>query len=173
MTKKDFFILAIKLIGLFSLITSVFSIIPNNIYYALMDVDILSILWIMMSAVVIGGLFVLLVFNADKVVRALKLDKGFDDHRIELGSLTSADIIKIAAFILGGLLFINNIPAFLSHALFAFKGKNMGIEYTTDDTFAWSVCTINLIVGYLLSTNYDFVAKKLNKQPEDETASTR
>lgn len=61
MTKRDFFILTIKLFGLFSLVTSVFSVIPSNISFALMDIDVVSILWIMIAAAAIGGLFVLLV----------------------------------------------------------------------------------------------------------------
>lgn len=171
MTKRDFFIVTIKLFGLFSLVTSVFSVIPSNISFALMDIDIVSILWIMIAAAAIGGLFVLLVFKADKVVHALRLDRGFDDNRIELGSLKSADIIKIGTFMIGGLLILNNIPGFLSHSLFAFKGRNIGVEYTMQDKFDWAVSAINLVVGYLLLVNYDFVAKKMGNRTEDETTT--
>lgn len=163
MSKKDFFILTIKLFGLFSLVTSIFSVIPSNISFALMDIDIVSIMWIMIAATTIGGLFVLLVFKAEKVVQALKLDKGFDDNRIELGNLKSTDVIKIGTFIIGGLLLLNNIPGFLSHTLFAFKGKNVGIEYKMEDKFNWAVSAINLIIGYLLLTNYSFVADKMKR----------
>lgn len=163
MSKKDFFILTIKLFGLFSLVTSIFSVIPSNISFALMDIDIVSIMWIVIAATTIGGLFVLLVFKAEKVVQALKLDKGFDDNRIELGNLKSTDVIKIGTFIIGGLLLLNNIPGFLSHTLFAFKGKNVGIEYKMEDKFNWAVSAINLIIGYLLLTNYSFVADKMKR----------
>jgi hypothetical protein len=173
MTKKDFFVLTIKLFGLFSLVTSIFSVIPSNISFALMDIDILSIIWIMIAATAIGGLFVLLVFKADKVVQALRLDKGFDDNRIELGNLKSIDVIKIGTFIIGGLLLLNNIPGFLSHTLFAFKGKNVGIEYKMEDKFNWAVSAINLIIGYLLLTNYGFVADKIKNKSKNETATTR
>lgn len=173
MTKKDFFLLTIKLFGMFSLVTSIFSVIPNNILFALMDVDIVSIIWITMTAAAIGSLFVLLVFKADKVVQMLKLDKGFDDNRIELGNLKSTDIIKIGTFIIGGLLILNNIPGFLSHALLAFKGKNLGVEYKPEDKFNWAVSGINLIIGYLLLTNYGFLADKMKNKSDDETATPR
>lgn len=171
MTKKDFFIAAIKLFGLFSLVTSVFSVIPSNISYALMDIDAISILWMMVAAIAVGGLFVLLVFRADSVVRALRLDKGFDDDRIELRGLKSADIIKIGTFIIGGLLILQNIPAFLSHTLFAYKSGNMGMPYRAEDKFDWAVSAINLVVGYLLFTNYEFVAKIMKTKSQEETTA--
>src|SRR5690554_4793951 len=101
MTKRDFFILLIKVFGLFTLITSVFSGIPSSVTLALMGVDFVSILWIMLAATAVGGLFVVLVFKADRVVQVLRLDRGFDDDRIELGNLKPADVVRIAAFIFG------------------------------------------------------------------------
>lgn len=172
MTKRDFFILAIKIFGLFSLVTSIFSTIPSNISFALMEIDIIPIIWIMIAAIAIGGLFILLIFKADKVVQALKLDKGFDDNRIELRDIKSTDIIKIGVFIIGGLLILNNIPRFLSHTLFAFKGENLGIDYEMEDKFNWAVSAINLIIGYLLLTNYGFVADKMKNGSNDETTTT-
>jgi hypothetical protein len=171
MSKKDFFVLAIKLFGLFSLVTSIFSVIPGNISFALMGVDLVSIIWIMVAVTAIGGLFVLLVFKADWVVQALKLDKGFDDNRIEIGNLKSTDIIKVGTFIIGGLLILNNIPGFLSHTLFALKGRNDLMEYKMEDHFNWAVTAINLIIGYLLLTNYWFVAEKMKDKSNDETAT--
>ena len=84
MTKKDFFILIIKLFGLSSAVTNIFSVIPTNIVYALSEFDVISILWITVASVIVVGLFVLLVIKAELVVKFLKLDKGFDDDRIEL-----------------------------------------------------------------------------------------
>lgn len=168
MTKRDFFILIIKVFGLFSVVTSLFSVLPSNISFAMMDIDALSILWIVMALVVVVGLFVALIFKADKVVRLLKLDKGFDDEKIEIGNLKSTDIIKIGTFIIGGLLILDNIPAFLSHSLFAFKGDVIGLEYNSQDKFRWAVSGLNLIIGFLLLTNYDFVAKKLKTEKTEK-----
>lgn len=168
MTKRDFFILIIKVFGLFSVVTSLFSVLPSNISFAMMEIDALSILWIAVAIFVVVGLFVALIFKADKVVRLLKLDKGFDDEKIEIGSLKPTDIIKLGTFIIGGLLILDNIPAFLSHSLFAFKGDIIGLEYNTQDKFNWAVSGLNLIIGFLLLTNYDFVAKKLKTEKTEK-----
>lgn len=168
MTKRDFFILIIKVFGLFSVITSLFSVLPGNISFAMMDIDTLSIIWIVVAALVVIGLFVFLVFKSDKVVTLLRLDKGFDDEKIEFGNFKPTDIIKIGTFIIGGLLILNNIPAFLSHSLFAFKGDVVGIEYHTQDKFNWAVSGLNLIIGCLLLTNYNFVASRLNREKKEK-----
>lgn len=161
MTKRDFFILIIKVFGLFSVVTSLFSGLPSNISFAITEIDALSILWIVMAIVIVVGLFVALIFKADKVVQLLKLDKGFDDEKIEIGNLKPTDIIRIGTFIIGGLLILDNIPAFLSHSLFAFKRNVVGLEYNSQEKFHWAVSGLNLIIGFLLLTNYDFVAKKM------------
>ena len=168
MTKRDFFILIIKLFGLLSIVTSLFSVLPSNIFFALMDIDAFSLTWIIVAVLIVLGLFVLLVFKSDKVVELLKLDKGFDDDRIELGNLNSADVVKIGTFIIGGLLILDNIPAFLSHTLFAFKGSVVGQTYDTTDKFYWAVSGLNLMLGYFLITNYDFVARLLRTTKKEK-----
>ena len=169
MTKRDFFILIIKVFGLLSVVTTLFSALPSNISFAMMGIDALSILWIAIAIMVVVGLFVALIFKADKVVELLKLDRGFDDDKIEIGSLEPADIIKIGTFIIGGLLILDNIPAFLSHTLFAFKGDVVGLEYhNIQDKFNWAVSALNLIIGFLLITNYEFVAKILKTEKTEK-----
>lgn len=168
MTKKDFFILIIKLYGLFTLIASVFSVIPGAITFALMDLDLIAIIWITLAVVILGGLFVLLVFKADKVVQLLKLDEGFEENRIELANMKAADILKIGTFIIGGLLFLNTLPGFLSQMLDGYKSSNLGIEFGFQKKFDWVVSGVNLIIGYLLMTNYGFVADKLKNVSQEE-----
>lgn len=169
MTKRDFFVLIIKLFGLTCIITSLFSVIPSNIGFAIVNMDVFSVVWIIFAIIFTIGLFTLLVFKADKVVHLLKLDKGFDDDRIELGKFSAADVVKIGAFIIGGELILYNIPGFLSHTLFAFKGSVAGHSYDAEDNFNWVVSGVKLIVGYLLLTNYKYVAKlfRASKQKDD------
>lgn len=148
-----------KLFGLFSILTSLFSVLPNNISFALANIDSFSIIWIAVTIVVVFGLFFLLIFKADKVVTLLKLEKGFDDERIELGNFNSTDIVKLGTFLIGGLLMLDNIPGFLSHTLFAFKGSVVGQILDKQDKFHWAVNGLNIVLGYLLLTNFSFVAK--------------
>lgn len=90
--------------------------------------------------------------------------------------LKSLDIIKFVILIIGGFLFIENLPTFLSHTLFAFKSsipqgfdrayENRGIlKYNKlEDYVFWISSAFNLIVGIFLVKNYERISKYLNKK---------
>lgn len=82
MTKRDFLVLMIKLFGLYSVVTTIFSVLPNNIVFALGQLDATIAVWVIAVFVVTVGLFWLLTFKADRLVDFLKLEKGFVDDRI-------------------------------------------------------------------------------------------
>ncbi|MBN2662750.1 MAG: hypothetical protein JXR68_03795 [Bacteroidales bacterium] len=168
MTKKDFFILLIKLFGLFSAITTIFSALPGSLAYAISDIDIFSVIGIILIVLAVLGLFILLIFKSDKVVKILKLDKGFDDDRIELAQFSSQDIIKIGSFIIGGILLLKNIPTFLSYALISFKEDIGMLAYVHRDTFLWVLSGINIVIGYFLLTNYNIVSKLFEGKKKKE-----
>ena len=168
MTKRDFFILLLKIFGLFSVVTSLFSVLPSNFSFAMIEIDAFSIVWIITTLIIIIGLFVLLIFKSRNIVELLKLDQGFDDDSIELGNLGPSDIIKIGTFIIGGLLVLDTIPAFLSHTLFAFKADIIRNEYPTEGKFNWAVSGMNLIIGFILITRYDLIAKRFKSDNVDK-----
>lgn len=145
-----------------SIVTTLTSVIPGNLVFVSLNPNPFTVVWAIVAVSVVIGLFALLVFKAEVLVDLLKLDRGFDDDRIELGNLRASDIVKLGAFIIGGLLVLNNIPAFLSHTLFSFKGSVVGRGYEARDNFNWALSGINILVGVFLITNYGFVAKLLN-----------
>jgi len=167
MTKRDFFVLLIKVFGLYSLITALFSSLPGQLAFLSSGLDSISISIFIFSIAFVLGLFALLVFKADRVVNLLKLDRGFDEDRIELENVQADQIIKIGTFIIGGFLLLDNLPAFLSQTIFAFKSSQIGWEPTENDRTSWFVTGLNLVIGYLLITNYEFVAKKLQTKKTD------
>lgn len=176
MTKRDFFILIIKIFGLYSIITSLFSVLPNNISFVIQNIEIIGIIWLLATALIIIGLFYLLLSKADKISELLKLENGFDEDRIDFNGLKSLDIIKFVVLIIGGLLFVENIPTFLSHTLFAFKSsipqgfdqayENQGLlKYNRlEDYVYWISSAFNLIIGYLLIANFKKISNYLNKK---------
>lgn len=176
MTKRDFFILIIKIFGLYSIITSLFSVLPNNISFVIQNIEIIGIIWLLATALIIIGLFYLLLSKADKISKLLKLENGFDEDRIDFNGLKSLDIIKFVVLIIGGLLFVENIPTFLSHTLFAFKSsipqgfdqayENQGLlKYNRlEDYVYWISSAFNLIIGYLLIANFKKINNYLNKK---------
>jgi hypothetical protein len=164
MTKRDLFILALKLFGVFSIISGIFTTLPGNASIILTNFDLISIILIVGILVVYIGLFVLLILKGGYLVDKLRLPKGFDEERIDLGNLDSPAIIKVSLMIIGGLLFINNIPTFLSYLVYSFKAEQIGITSNNDFLFKLGVSAINIIIGYLIFANSGSLSKVLNKE---------
>lgn len=174
MTKKDLFRLIIKIFGLYSIITTIFSALPSNISWVIMQIDITGIFWLIGTIIVICLLFLFLVYKPDKIIGWLKLDRGFDNDTIEFQNFNSENIIKLAVIVIGGILILKNIPAFLSHTLFAFKSSvqtdfesNRIIKYgELKDYIYWLTSFLNIVIGYLLLTNYNYISRILKKKNE-------
>jgi len=165
MTKKDLFRLIIKIFGLYSIITTVFSTLPGNILLVINEIDMIGIIWIIGTSIVVLLLFMLLIYKPDKIITWLKLDSGFDNDRTEFQSFNTDSILKLAIIVIGGILLIKNVPAFLSHTLFAFK-SSIQIGFDTNGTLKypgfnhyWLTSFLNIFIGYLLLTNYNFISR--------------
>lgn len=163
MTKRDFFILLIKLFGLFYLIKSLFLS-----TLVLRQLDVLALISFFVTLTVVVGLFWLLIFRADKVVAFLQLESGLSDERIELGNIKTGDIIKIGTFVIGGLLIIDSIPRFLIHAYSFVRRNSSDQEFNSSDSYDLVVSGLNILLGYLLVTNYAFVSRIINVKKDPE-----
>lgn len=172
MTKRDFFRIVIRLFALYLLLLTVFNFIPTNVSYLTYEFAIWPILIILGSAVFMILLFIFLLQKSDTVIDVLKLDKGFDDERIEFGNLGSLEIVKIALIFIGGFMILDHLPEFLHYCYLGFKKEisSTGLspfeapglsEYW--DYFRWFVSGINLLVGYLLLSNLGRVTRYLLK----------
>ena len=178
MTKKDLFRLIIKIFGLYFVISSLFSIIPFNIEYLTTQIysnvpfDYANSIWMIVNIAWIILLFVFLIYKPDVILKWLKLDKGFDDDRIDFQNFNTVNILKLAVIVIGGLLLIHNIPLFLSKGWIAFKlSVESNIENGTANQFRGvmdyinlGISFMNIVIGYLLITNYTFVSKLLKEK---------
>jgi hypothetical protein len=175
MTNKDFFRLIIKIFGLYSVITIIFSVFPNNVSFVISQIDLTGIVWLIGSLIVVILLFMFLIYKPDKIISWLRLDKGFDENRIDIQNFNSTNILKLAVIVIGGIIFIENIPAFLSNTLFAFKswvGNDFNgnvIKYTSlKDYIHWATSFLNILLGYFMLTNYNYISKILKEKDKEE-----
>lgn len=160
MTKRDFFKLMIKLFGLYSGLMTLFTVIPNNIANLLFQFNFSLLLFITISILVVVSFFLFLIFKTDFIIDKLKLDKGFDEEKIQFENLTNDSIVKFAVFLIGGFLIINHFPNFLNYSFqyFKIKMQNSDLGYVEVNYFNWIISVINILIGYLLITNYKVVA---------------
>lgn len=165
MTKRDFFMVIIRLFGLYILILFLFNII-SNVLQMTFSWDIYSLLWIFLSVILIVGAFVLLILKTPKIVQWLKLTKDFDEDRMNLGSLSESGIIKLGTFIIGGFLIIDNIPFFLNEVIFHFKNSFGGIPFGLLDPkekYEWIISGSKIILGIIFVANFTYVANLFQK----------
>lgn len=167
MTKKDFFTLIIKIFGLYWLLNCLIMVLPQIAVAIQMRFNGIAIAFTIVATSLAAGLFVLLLFKSDKLVDLLKLERGFEEDRIDFGGLKASDIIKISCLIIGGLLLINTIPSFLYQTFLIFR-DNVSKEFApiNDEYRYWAESMLKIIVGYLLITNYTFAAKMLKNKEE-------
>lgn len=170
MTKRDFFRIIIRLFALYLLLLTIFNFIPSNISYLTYELAIWPILIILGSAVLMILLFVFLLRKSDTVIDVLKLDKGFDDERIEFGNLGSLDIVKIALILIGGFMILDHLPEFLHFCYLGFKKEISATGLSPLeapgldefwDYFRGFISVINILVGYLILSNLSRLSKFL------------
>ena len=174
MTKRDFFRVIIKLFGLYTIIVTVFNVLPTHVQMVAFDyLDPFVILWALLVLIVTVLIFVWLIFKTDKLIDWLRLDRGFDDERINFESFNGVNIVKFAAIIIGGFLILDHFPLFLNHSYYALKKAMIekGVSSDLDsilydrpiDYFNWAISAINMVIGYVLLTNYHIIANWLTR----------
>lgn len=164
MTKKDFFIIIIKLFGLYLLIGVLFNSISISLPYILNNSDALGYFIVFISTLIPLALFILLIFQAEKIIYLLKLDKGFDEERIDFGNLEAIHILKIAVFILGGIILVDNIPVFISQIINSLEARLHNESMSSYQKIYWIASFIKIIIGYLFVTYFDLISQKLLKK---------
>jgi hypothetical protein len=175
MTKRDLFIVLIKIFGLLTIVVTLFSSVTTYLIWSLESLTVKYFLWILITVGVIAGLLILLIFNANRLALWLRLDRGFDDERIDFGNLSPTDIVRIGVFFIGGVMFVKNISPFLSNLFLAFSADVEGFSggvMGRNQYVQWGVSALNLIIGYLMLTRFVTIASWFDaKAKEDEPSA--
>ncbi|OXB08820.1 hypothetical protein, partial [Flavobacterium reichenbachii] len=126
--------------------------------------------FIILTSILIVVLFVYFfafkfsIYKTSWIIEKLKLDKGFDTNTIELNS-NEYKIISIAVIVIGGLIFVENIPVLFRQIFVFFQQEMLFKDYPQS---GWMVFNfIKILIGYLLMTNSFRIAKFIqNKNKE-------
>jgi hypothetical protein len=165
MTKRDLFILTIKLFGLQAIGISLFSVLPSILTVTFRQFDVVVIIWTIILISIVALICWSLIYEADKIVDLLRLSKGFTDDKIEFGNIKTTDIIKIGTFIIGGLMIVTNIPELLGLTFWTFMGDtDLEFEFDFKEKYSLTVHGLKIVIGYLLVTNVSFITGLLNRQ---------
>jgi hypothetical protein len=166
MTKRDLFRVIIKIFGLYWFILTIFGVVPHVVQSFAIGFDLNMILIIIACLFISIGLLLILLFKTNSVVNFLKLDKGFDDENIQIGNLDNEGVLKLAILLIGGFLILDYIPALLFNIVnaFRYKANFTTVEGANVDYFDIATGIINIVIGYLLITNYKWLAAYFAKK---------
>ncbi|HSY61701.1 MAG TPA: hypothetical protein VK796_07480 [Cytophaga sp.] len=167
MTKKDFFIIIIKLFGLYTVITTLFSVIPSMLALSQMGFDAYGYIYALSSIGFFALVFIYLLNHSEKVVTFLKLDQGFDSDVIQIEKLDKVQLIQLGLIIVGGLIFLEHLPSLLTNCFYFYKALSQDsidygeIEFSTTGNYAYLTTDfISVLLGYLVFTNHEKLAKR-------------
>ena len=157
MSIKDLFIIIIKLLGLYFLITNLFSDLAISVGYFLLEGDLGLFLGSLPRVIVTAGLWAGLILYANRLVEILKPHEGFEKDTVDFNGHGSEFVVKVGCFVIGGLLLINNLPLFIQEVSIAFQSESS----ESNGNMNWVGSAINLVIGVLLIRNHNQISKLL------------
>ena len=170
MSPKSFFMIVLRIVGLFLLISLLVSLpaaVATISSMAMYDFDgspPLGLLAVFFLAMVLLLYLIVhfLLLKPEKLIRFLKLDTGFEEEKFEL-KLSQSSILKIAIIVIGGITLFYEIPYFVKQ-LFIFWRQTQ-IKWLEDpDTASLILSIITIVISYLLIYYNDKIVNYITKK---------
>ena len=168
---NTFWKILLKIVGLI-LLFSCISIIPQ--FYSTLsfsngdlNTESLILIWLMCIVSIIIYIIIirLFLFKTEWLVEKLKLEKNFNEERIDLNIKTST-VLTVAIIVIGGLMIAESLPNFCSR-LFNFLQQEMLFKDYPDSS--WLVYHfLKIIIGHLLLTNGKRLAEYIEGKSVDK-----
>jgi hypothetical protein len=172
MTIRTFWHLIIKTIGIWIFIHGVMSlpemvmnlIMVYNAPYGSSEVIFFQGLFLVVPILFYLLVLRFLVLKTQGIINLLKLEKGFEETRIDI-SLPYDKVLRIIIILIGGIVFITAIPS-LAENLYLFVTEDRPFKYSPRATIL-IVGVIQSITGFLVMTNSDVVQRYINRKSGD------
>lgn len=172
MTLRTFWTLLLKILGIWLILsglTVISQFISAFMFFGENHQDkLLGVIYIAsLMLLTVGVYFVVLklfVFNSNWIIDKLKLDKGFQEEKIDL-SITLKTVLTIATIVIGGIIFVDALPM-LCKQFFTFIQQKS--DFREDPQFMWLIFySVKASIGYLIMTNSKSVVDFIHKETDD------
>ncbi|HKL03641.1 MAG TPA: hypothetical protein VJ911_08195 [Cryomorphaceae bacterium] len=177
MNKKDFYVTAVKLIGVYLFVYSAYELIGFGTFVVQPWPDYqfaYSIFYALYSLFPI--LLAILVINkAETIVRMLRVVDGDPDGSVYMGKWDSKAIAELAIVLLGSYLILFNIVPFIV-ACIAYFSDLVSIKYPYNpnpvevrytDQYDFISSAVSIFIGYLILTNLRWCVNKVVAQDSE------
>lgn len=182
MTPKNLFNIILKIFGLFFLreiiyiIPQLISAIPS---FAQADDfggeqfnsgEILPLIVTLIAIAFYVFIIYQLLFNTNKIINKLKLDRGFNQQEFSFNISTSL-ILTISLIVIGGIILTNEIPDFCRNIFSYFQEKNFTHGMSKPNYSFIIISGVKIIIGLLVIGErkriVEFVEKRQGRKKEE------
>ena len=180
MTPKSLFNIILKIFGLFFLkemaliIPGFISLIefyistPNPGEWQSNSIGILPIIMTLITLAFYVFILYQVLFNSNKIIDILKLDKGFDQKEFSF-NISSSLILTIVLIVIGGVILMNEVPNFFRNVFSYFQEKNLTRGSAKPDFSYIIISGVKIIIGLLfIGERKRFVAFVEKRQASKE-----
>jgi hypothetical protein len=161
MTKRDFFRILIKLLGLYLFIRFMYEWAISVLSMYVVEFETVHLVVSLFVMAIWMVIFWLLLFKTDGFIKLLALDKKFDEERIDLSEMKASGLMKIGLIVIGALLFINNLSLLLFELVAKFKAEVNEYNVESDAANPQFILISKVILGAVLVFHNDWIVKYL------------
>ncbi len=164
-TKKDLFRLLIKLLGVYFLIHTGYNLFLLISMFAmdLKSSEQMILLLVNVGFYLLFSLF--LIFLPDKIISWLRLDKSFDDNKVQFQNLNFQKALSLMIIGIGIALIINHFMYFVIAVIslfnFSYHNTLFGTQFPLSTTIMKGG---NILIGYLLIKNNGAITRLITKK---------
>ena len=169
MSINTFWKLVLRILGLWLLLGS-FYLFPqfvSTLAYIDSNDRFQSLLlsWGMLVLLIVAYIIIIrmMILKSDWIIEKLKLNKNFQEERINL-NIKSSTVLNIAIIVIGGIVIIDNLPLLFKQLFEFFQQQNLFREYSHSSWIIYYL--INVVVGYLLISNSKTIAEFIEKRSQ-------
>jgi hypothetical protein len=136
-------------------------------YFSTTNAGWMGIIYSVVMLSILVFLFFVLIFKSDTIIDLLKLDKGFDEERIEFQNFNIENIMMLAIILIGATMILDNVATFLNQIYLGVKvfvsNQSDLVTINGQSSYHLILSSTKIILGYALLTNYPAVSKFLMK----------
>jgi len=164
MTTRSFWIILIKILGIWFMLDSLQIIYSYLTYIPLMSSG--STLSAVLTAIGMTTLIIIIfflilylcLFRTEWIIDKLQLDRGFPEEKFEL-NMHRSSIYAISIIVIGGIILLRSFPDLCRQIILYFQQSSLPRDYSSNPT--WSYILLNFIqtlIGvYFITSNRTIV----------------
>lgn len=187
MTKRDFFKITLRGLGVYIIIYELLYLIPSMIQYLMLSTELgwFSFIPLGVSLLFQVVIYFVFVYKPEIIIKLFQLDKSYDEDTIIIGNFNFQGVMLFAIALISIYILLTNTPSFITELIKAFADK-VGLKKTDMEVIINGASNfetpkeisyypliqkgIILVCAYLLLTNAKKVTAWLERKNVTEDA---